>query len=70
MEAAPGFEPGDNSFADCRLSSWLCRRVVPKDSNLEPGTYNIPALPVELTTKGRGETRTHNLGIKIPSLSR
>lgn len=56
MEAAPGFEPGDNSFADCRLSSWLCRRVVSKDSNLEHRTYNVPALPVELTAKGRGET--------------
>src|SRR5262245_51385775 len=26
MEAAPGFEPGNNGFADRRLTTWLCRR--------------------------------------------
>lgn len=24
-KAAPGFEPGNNGFADHRLATWLCR---------------------------------------------
>ena len=25
MEATPGFEPGNQGFADPRLTTWLCR---------------------------------------------
>ncbi len=27
MEATPGFEPGNQGFADPRLTTWLCRQV-------------------------------------------
>ena len=26
LEATPGFEPGNRSFADSCLTTWLCRR--------------------------------------------
>ena len=27
LEATPGFEPGNQSFADSCLTTWLCRRI-------------------------------------------
>lgn len=27
MEATPGFEPGNQSFADSCLTTWLCRLI-------------------------------------------
>lgn len=54
MEATPGFEPGDQGFADPCLTTWLCRlkfntsvlknkikshsKMVPK-AGLEPARY-------------------------------
>ena len=29
MEATPGFEPGNEGFADLCLTTWLCRRNSP-----------------------------------------
>ncbi len=31
MEATPGIEPGNQSFADSCLTAWLCRRLLKKD---------------------------------------
>ena len=28
LEATPGFEPGNQGFADPCLTTWLCRRVL------------------------------------------
>ena len=28
MEATPGFEPGNQGFADPRLTTWLCRHIL------------------------------------------
>ena len=28
LEATPGFEPGNQGFADPRLTTWLCRRIL------------------------------------------
>ena len=62
MEATPGFEPGNQGFADPRLTTWLCRRGMKKapfddafffwsglrGSNSLPPPWQGGALPDEL----------------------
>ena len=36
LEAAPGFEPGNEGFADLCLTTWLCRRDTPRKYCFRP----------------------------------
>ena len=39
MEATPGFEPGDQGFADPCLTTWLCRHISDRSNILAPVSF-------------------------------
>ena len=39
LEATPGFEPGNQGFADPCLTTWLCRRTWGQARSLPPSAY-------------------------------
>ena len=43
LEAPPGFEPGDEGFADPGLTTWLWRHMVARDG-IEPPTRGFSVL--------------------------
>jgi hypothetical protein len=48
LEAAPGFEPGNNGFADRCLTTWLCRLLqrikMERETGFEPATSTLARL--------------------------
>ena len=43
LEAASGFEPENNGFADRRLTTWLCR-LLERETGFEPATSTLARL--------------------------
>ena len=43
LEAATGFEPVNNGFADRRLTTWLCRPLE-RETGFEPATSTLARL--------------------------
>ena len=43
LEAATGFEPVNNGFADRRLTTWLCR-LLERETGFEPATSTLARL--------------------------
>jgi hypothetical protein len=43
LEAATGFEPVNNGFADRRLTAWLCRPLE-RETGFEPATSTLARL--------------------------
>ena len=83
LEATPGIEPGNQSFADSCLTAWLCRRKNwsgRRGSNSLPPPWQGGALPDELRPHMRGllsarsncgaqgRNRTSDTGIFSPLL--
>ncbi len=58
MEATPGFEPGDQGFADPCLTTWLCRLKFNNSASIEITKSNHIFIKFGLICNDGAQSRT------------
>ncbi len=51
LEVTPGFEPGNEGFADLCLTTWLCHHLVEKTLHDFEASFHIPGADDEARTR-------------------